>query len=86
MTRHDALLRNQLQRSVEGYLAALDRLSIADVMRFFAPTALFIVQTSGICIQGASAIKSLWNSFFETHESMRHAITSVIVDEDNRRC
>jgi ketosteroid isomerase-like protein len=68
-----------------GYLAALDRLDLKGTLSYFAPDAIFIIQTAHRMVEGRDAIREMWTSLFGAHETMEHRLASIVIDEQAGR-
>ena len=73
--------RDALEARARGFLAALDRLDLAGALAFFAPDAVFTIQTAHQEFSGTDQIEGLWRHVLGAHAAMRHAVTNVVVDE-----
>jgi ketosteroid isomerase-like protein len=73
--------REVLAERATSYLAALDRLSLDDVLSFFAEDAVLSVCTGELTVRGTDEIRAMWQSFFRSHLAMEHRVTRIIVDE-----
>lgn len=77
--------RGELEGTVRGYLAALDRRDLDRTLAYFAPTAGFVIQSDHAEYDGADAVREMWRHVFAAHLGMRHEVTNVIVDEEKQR-
>jgi hypothetical protein len=77
--------RDQLTDLALGYLEALDRLDLDATLQFFADEAVFTIQSARQAFAGKESIEQLWRYVLGAHESMRHEITNLVIDERARK-
>jgi ketosteroid isomerase-like protein len=75
------MTRERLTNAAREFLAALDRLDLDAALGFFAPDAVFTIQSAQQEFVGKEQIRKLWSEVLGAHTTMRHTVTNVVVDE-----
>jgi len=86
MQYQSSLGRDELvELATKTYFGNVDRKDLARTLACFHDTALFTVQTSFTTHEGRAGIKAMFETFFDSYETIVHRDFECTVDPDNGR-
>lgn len=77
--------RQLLESAPRVYFEAVDGKDMERTLAFLADDATFAIPTARLTFRARDEIRSMFESFFADHATIRHDITSLVVDEARGR-